>query len=418
MFRRPLRPLRLLRRAPAYRLVFLAGLGSGIGTWLAIVALNVDMLARTGSGPWLAALNAAAILPSAFIGLIGGPLVDRLSRKRLLVGSDLLRLAVFAALPFAGGPGTVVGLALVAGVGDAFFRPALLAGVPNLVDDEDLPDANFLLQTAQWVTTAAGPLVGGVLVAASGPDLAYWVNAASFGLSALLLAGVAAPLLQSDKPLSRGHWRDVLDGISLVRGSAALLVVFVVWNLAMVAQGAINVSEVVLAERTLDAGAFGYGLLWGATGLGLVVGGGIFAGNATRRPMGQIYPAGIAVFAASVAVAAVSPSIWVAAAAMVVSGLGNGVAVVANITLVQRGSPDALRGRAFTVIMSANFVVLGGSMFLAGPLTDSFGARWIWGGSAAILGVCAVVAAAMCRRLIEVRRDAAAATAVPSPTAG
>jgi len=419
LLRRVVRPLRLVRRVRAYRLVFLAGLGSGIGTWFAIVALNVDMLARTDSGAWLAGLNAAAILPSAFIGLIGGPLVDRLSRKRLLVGSDVLRIAVFAALPFAGGAETIVVLALVAGVGDAFFRPALLAGVPNLVDDEDLPDANFLLQTAQWVTTAAGPLVGGVLVAASGPDLAYWVNAASFAVSALLLARVAAPLLQSDKPLSRGHWRDVIDGISLVRSSIALLVVFVVWNLAMVAQGAINVSEVVLAERTLDAGAFGYGLLWGATGLGLVLGGGVFAGSAAKRSIGAIYPAGIALFAAAVAVAAVSPSIWVAAAAMVFSGIGNGVAVVANITLVQRGSPDSLRGRAFTVIMSANFVVLGGAMFVAGPLTDRFGARWIWGGSAAILALSAVVAAAMCRGLVEERREEPApATAVPTATAG
>jgi MFS family permease len=412
----------LVRRAAAFRLVFLASLGSGIGTWLAIVALNVDMLARTGSGSWLAGLNAAAILPSAFIGLLGGPLVDRLSRKWLLVGSDLLRLAVFAALPFAGGPGAIVALALVAGVGDAFFRPALLAGVPNLVDDDDLPDANFLLQGAQWAMTAAGPLVGGVLVALSGPDLAYWVNAGSFAVSALLLVRVAAPLLQSDKPLSRGHWRDVVDGISLVRSSVALLVVFVVWNLAMVAQGAINVSEVVLAEKTLDGGAFGYGLLWAMTGVGLVLGGSVFAGSAARRSIGTIYPAGIALFATAVGIAAVAPNIWVAAAAMVASGLGNGIAVVANITLVQRGSPDTLRGRAFTVIMSANFVVLGAAMFVSGPLTDRFGARWIWGGSAAILGGCAVVAAAMCRSLIAERpagpEHVAPGTAVGSAGAG
>jgi MFS family permease len=418
LLRRAARPLTLLRRASAFRLVFLASLGSGAGTWLAIVALNIDIVGLTDSGTWLAALNAAAILPSAFIGLLGGPLVDRLSRKRLLVGSDLLRLAVFAALPFAGGPGTIVALALVAGIGDAFFRPALLAGLPNLVDDDDLPDANFLLQSAQWATTAIGPLVGGVLVAASGPDLAYWVNAASFGVSALLLARVAAPLLQSDKPLSRGHWRDIVEGISLVRSSAALLVVFVVWNLAMVAQGGINVAEVVLVKGPLDSGAFGFGLMWATTGVGLVLGGSVFAGFAARRSIGRVYPAGIALFGLGVGIAAVAPSIWVAAAAMVVSGLGNGIAVVANITLVQRGSPDALRGRAFTVIMSSNFVLLGVAMFVAGKLVDPFGARWIWGGSAAILGGCAVVAAAMCRGLIEERREHAPAAAVPSATAG
>ena len=381
-------------------MLFLASLGSGAGTWLAIVALNVDILDRTHSGPWLAALNIAAILPSAFIGLLGGPLVDRLSRKRLMIGSDLLRLAVFAALPFAGSASAIVLLALAAGIGDAFFRPAVLAGVPNLVSEDDLPDANFLLQAVQWVTTAAGPLVGGTLVAASGPHLAYWVNAASFLVSALLLARIEARLLQSDRPLSRGHWRDLTEGISLVRSSYPLLVVFVVWNIAMLANGGVNVSEVVLAKETLHGGAFGYGLMWAATGVGLVFGGSVFAGGAARRPIAAVYPGGIALFAVAIGIAAVAPNIWVAAAAMVLSGLGNGIAVVANITLVQRGSPDALRGRAFTVIMSANFVVLGLAMFGAGPLTDRYGARWVWGGSAILLAIAAVVAHGLCRRLL------------------
>ena len=397
LLQRPLQPLGLVRRNRAFRLLFLAGLGSGAGTWLAIVALNVDVLDRTGSGLWLAAVNVAAILPSALIGLLGGPLVDRFSRKRLMIASDLLRVGVFAALPFADNAAQIVGLALVAGVGDAFFRPAVLAGTPNLVDEDDLPDANYLLQVVQWVTTAGGPLIGGVLVAASGPTLAYAVNAASFAVSALLLTGIAGSLLQSGRAHSRGHWRDVLDGIRLVRSSYALAVVFVVWNIAIVAMGGINVSEVVLATETLDGGAFGYGLMWCATGVGLVVGGSVFASVSRRRGVAALYPASIALFAAGIAVAALAPNVWIAAAAMVVSGLGNGAAVVANVTLVQRGAPDELRGRAFTVIMSTNFALFGAAMFVAGPLTDAFGARWVWGGCAVVLGVAAVVAQALAR---------------------
>ena len=400
----------LVRRNPAFRLLFLAGLGSGAGTWLAIVALNVDILDRTGSGLWLAAVNVAAILPSALIGLVGGPLVDRFSRKWLMIGSDVLRVGVFAALPFADGAGAIVALALVAGVGDAFFRPAVLAGTPNLVDADDLPDANYLLQMVQWVTTAGGPLVGGVLVAASGPNLAYVVNAISFGVSALLLTGIRGGRLQSSRAHSRGHWRDVIDGFRLVRTSSPLAVVFVVWNIAIVAMGGINVSEVVLATETLDGGAFGYGLMWCATGVGLVAGGSVFAAVSRRRGVAALYPASIAVFAAGIGVAALAPNVWVAAAAMVVSGLGNGAAVVANVTLVQRGAPDELRGRAFTVIMSTNFALFGSAMFVAGPLTDAFGARWVWGGCAIVLGVAAVVARAMGRAAALDEQPARAST--------
>ncbi|HEY6017036.1 MAG TPA: MFS transporter, partial [Gaiellaceae bacterium] len=326
MLRRPLRQLGLVRRAPSFRLLFLAALGSGAGTWLAIVALNVEILDKTHSGPWLAALNVAAILPSAFVGLLGGPLVDRLSRKRLMIGSDLLRLAVFVALPFVGSPTAIVALALAAGLGDAFFRPAVLAGVPNMVAEDDLADANFLLTAVQWVTTAAGPVIGGALVAASGPNLAYWVNAVSFLVSAALILRIEGSLLQSDRPLSRGHWRDLGDGIALVRSSAPLLVVFVVWNIGMLANGGVNVSEVVLAKETLNGGAFGYGLLWGATGVGLVLGGSVFAGTAATLPIARVYPAGIALFAAAIGIAAIAPDIWIAAVAMVLSGIGNGVA--------------------------------------------------------------------------------------------
>jgi MFS family permease len=397
---RPRRPVALLRRVPSLRLLLLASLGSGVGTWLAIVALNVDVFDRTGSGAWLAALNIAAIVPAAFLGLLGGPLVDRLSRRTLMVGSDLVRLAVFAALPAIDSAEGIVLLALVAGIGDAFFRPAVLAGLPNLVDDADLPDANFALQTVQWVTTALGPLLGGVLVAASGPDLAYVVNAASFAISALLLARIPARLLQSERPLSRGHLRDLVEGFALVRDSRPLLVVFVVWTIALVANGGVNVSEVVLAKDTLHGGAFGYGLMWAAAGLGLVVGGSLYARVAETRPVATLYPGSILLFACAIGVAAIAPTIWVAAGAMVVSGIGNGAAVVANVTLVQRGAPDRLRGRAFTVIMSVNYVFLGAAMVVTGPLTDRVGARWIWGACALLLVAAAAIAYGLCRRLL------------------
>ncbi len=60
---------------------------------------------------------------------------------------------------------------MVAGVGNAFFRPAVLAGVPNLVSDDELPDANAILQLVEWGSTALGPLVGGALAAPSGQTL-------------------------------------------------------------------------------------------------------------------------------------------------------------------------------------------------------------------------------------------------------
>jgi MFS family permease len=102
------RRLELLGRARSFRLLFLATLGSGLGTWLAYVALTVDVFERTDSGSWVAALLIADFLPLIAVGFLLGPLVDRLSRKRLMIASDVVRFGVFCLLPFANSAAMIV----------------------------------------------------------------------------------------------------------------------------------------------------------------------------------------------------------------------------------------------------------------------------------------------------------------------
>jgi MFS family permease len=375
-----------------FRLLFLATFGSGIGNWLALIALQVDVYDRTHSGWWVGALLIASILPAIFLGLLAGPLVDRLSRKGLMIGSDLGRLVVFAALPFVGSAWGIVLLAVVAGIGNAFFRPAVLAGLPNLVEEAELASANTLLQLVDWTTTAAGPLAGGAIVAASGPHLAYWINAATFALSAALVVPIPGRLLQSEQHIGRGHWRDLHEGFVLVRHSRALMSVLVAWSIVMLANAHVNVAEIFLAKETFHSGDFGFGLLWAGTGVGMIPGGLTASHLIDTRGIHRVYTGILAVFAAGVLLAGVSPDVWVAALGMVVSGFGNGAAIVANITLVQRGAPDRLRGRAFTLLMSATYTVLGIAFVIAGPVTNAVGARWVYAGAATTIAVAAAVA--------------------------
>jgi MFS family permease len=395
------RRLELLGRARSFRLLFLATLGSGLGTWLAYVALTVDVFDRTDSASWVAALLVADFLPLVAIGFLLGPLVDRLSRQRLMIASDLVRFGVFCLLPFANSATVIVALAAVAGAATGLFRPALYAGVPNLVDERDLPSANSLLQSVENLTWALAPLFGGVLVAVWSPDAAYWINAVTFLVSAALLAGIPQHLLQAVRAESRGHLRDLVEGASLVVHSAALLAVLVTWNLFMFASAGVNVAEVVLAEESFDSGAFGFGLLVGATGVGLVLGSFLAGGWLERWQLHRVYGASIALVAFGIGCAAVSPNVWVAAAFVALLGFGNGAAVVCNALLVQRGAPDHLRGRAFTVVMGSNYALLALGMAAAGPLTDVIGPRWLWGIAALLSGIAAVLGYALTRRAAE-----------------
>lgn len=391
------RQLELLRRAPNFRLLFGATLASGLGTWLAVVALTIDVYDRTHSAKWVSALLIADFLPAVVIGLFFGPLIDRLSRRRLMIVSDLCRVAVFAALPFAHSAGGIVLLAGAAGFATGFFRPAVFAGLPNLVAEPDLPQANSLLRSVEYVTTTVGTLLGGAIVATWGPNPAYWLNAASFLASALLVAQIPARRLQSAPAPSRGHLRDLVDGFTLVRRSRALLTVFVVWNLVMFHNGAVNVAEVAMAKVSFNAGSFGFGLMWACSGVGLALGSLLAALWLARRGLAFVYTASVAMMAIGSACVAISPDVWVALWFLILGGAGNGSAVVYNSLLVQRGAPDRLRGRAFTVLMSSTFAVMGLGMIVAGPLTDQFGPRWLYAAAAAVAAVAALAGRLMLR---------------------
>jgi MFS family permease len=397
----PRRQLTLLDRSPSFRALFLATTVSGLGTWLAVIALTVDVYDRTHSPEWVSALLVADFLPAVLIGLAFGPVVDRFSRRRLMVGADLVSVAVFVALLFADGPGQIVALAAVAGFATGFFRPATYAGLPNLVDEDDLPNANSLLRTTANLTTVFGTLLGGVVVAASSAHVCYGLNAASFALSALLLTRIPPERMEEhgERPERESYLKEVGSGFSLVLRSRPLLAVFVSWNLIMLANACVNVSEIVLAKVSFDAGSFGFGVLWAGSGIGMVVGSLYVSGWLDRRSVSFVYVAALALMSFGSLAAALSPNVWVGAASMALGGSGNGAAIVCNSLIVQRGAPDHLRGRAFTTIMSVNFALLGFGMALAGPITSAVGARWVFALAASLSGLAALVARGLTRGL-------------------
>jgi MFS family permease len=405
------RQLDLLRRVRGLRLLFFAGFLSGLGTWLAFVALTVDVWDRTQSGNWIAALLIADFLPAIALGLTVGPLIDRYSRRRVMIAADVARFGVFCALPLATSPGQIVALAAVAGCATGFFRPAVYAGLPNLVEDDELPSAQGLLQATDALTTVLGPLAGGVLVAATSPDWAYVINAITFLFSAALILRIPAQLLQVARAATEGHWRDVAAGLKLIASSRALLTVLIAWNVGMLGNAGVNVAEVVLAKVSFDAGDFGYGLMLASAGFGLVIGSLGVGAWIEHRQIAVVYGSGFVLMALGIGSAAAAPNVWVAAGCVVVSGIGNGIAVVCNALLVQRGAPDRLRGRVFTVLMSSNYAVLGLGMIAAGALTNEYGARWVWGVSACLSAIAAIVGYSLARgirnpQVVEVQRVA------------
>ena len=393
------RRLGLLRRSPSFGYLFFATAGSSFGTYLAAVALLLQVKELTESGLWIAALLIADFLPIVVIGFLLGPLVDRFSRRWLMISSDVVRFGVFAALPFVDSAGGLVALAAVTGVATGFFFPAANAAIPNLVPEEELANANSLTVTVDTLAMTIGPVVGALLFAAWGPSVPYAVNAVTFLVSAALLVRIPEKKLRSEDPLTRGHWRDVADGVKLVLTARPLRTVLVVWNVALLGAGAVNVAEVFFAKDTLNTGDVGFGALLAASGIGLALGSFLSAPSLGKVGLRRNYVASLVLMGVGWGAAALSPTIWLAVIFVVGGAAGNGAVVVCNRLLVQRGAPDQYRGRALATIMSSNYAVLGLAMAAAGVLTEVLGARTVWIAAGVIYLFAALVAFVMTKWL-------------------
>jgi len=169
---------------------------SSIGDWLYLVAMLV-VIAETADPIVLGIVGGARILPYVVLSGVGGILADRYDRRRILIATDLLRgsvmLALAAAILASAPIGVIVGLVVLAACGSSLAGPALSAYLPTLTRDEsELGPANAAWATLDNVAFIIGPAVAGVLTALGGAAGAMLLNAASFGVVAIVLASLPA----------------------------------------------------------------------------------------------------------------------------------------------------------------------------------------------------------------------------------
>lgn len=177
-------------KSPATRRFFIAHFQSELGNGAAYVALVLAAYDRLHSGWAIALVLLADFLPGIVLAAPFGALADRLPRRRLAVGADILRAGAFLALavipPFA----ATVGLALLAGVGSALFRPAVSAALPGLVTDEQRSPATALLGAGVSIGLTVGPALTALVLLFGSTTGVLAVNGVTFLVSAALLSTV------------------------------------------------------------------------------------------------------------------------------------------------------------------------------------------------------------------------------------
>jgi len=337
--------IRLLRRHPEFRRLFLAHSVSRAGDAFNTVALVVLVFELTDSGIGVAGAVAFEVLPVLLFGPVAGLAADRLSRRKLMVGADLGRAILATVLVMSNGSvGIAFAVAFGLSAGTVVFNPAASSLVPEVVGDNEVVTANSALWTAAVVAQVVLAPTAGVLIAAFGVEVAFAVNAATFVVSALTLAGLRAGRSPADVVV-RG-WSGVMSGLGAVRADPLLVRLAIVQVLASASAGATGGLLVVLAERWIGVGPGGFGILLAAIGVGAILGPTLlrrFVRVGDRRWLFGPFAARGAV---DLTLAAVGNPL-VAGSALVVYGMSTSTGMVAYQSTLQTIVPREARGRAF-----------------------------------------------------------------------
>jgi MFS family permease len=380
---------RLVRGNRNFRRLWLAQVISETGDWFYMVALYAMLLEFTGRAEVLGLAFALQVLPQALTGPVAGVINDRVSRKRVMIASDVARFVIIALILLVRSPAMVwlvYPLLAAETVMWGLFEPARNAVIPNLVDKEDVLAANTLSSTTWSMNLFLGSALGGAAVVWLGRDAVYALDATSFLVSAALIAGMkfTEPHMEKMPPV---RLRDLVDyspmmaGVRYVRGEARMLATIFV-KAGLGATGAswvifpiLGATDFRVTGQGIDVKQgtlLGMSFLMGARGLGSLVGplaGARWAGQHLGRLRAGVL-AGFLMYGAGYLTLA-GWRWWPAGyTAVILSHVGGAMVWVFSTTLLQLMSEDKFRGRVFAAELGFCTTMLAITAFAAGWLLD------------------------------------------------
>jgi MFS family permease len=398
--------LRAVFAVPGYRRLWAARTASQCGDVAATVALGLLVFELTGSGLGVAGVAAAEIAPMLLLAPLAGVIVDRLPRRTVMVAADLVRAVLAGLLPLvADHVGAVYAIAAGMSAATVFFNPAAGAVLPNLVDRDRLIAANSGIWTAAVLSQIVLAPVTGLLVTVAGVSVAFWINAASYLLSAALLARLPEPARPPtpDTAQSAGGrwhtwWTTAAAGVRHITANRTLTALAIGQTLAALSAGATSALLVLYVREHLHAQPTGYGITIGAIGVGAVLGP-LLLIRLIRDPARPRWVFGpYAVRGGVDLILAAVSTLPPAAAALAVYGLGTSTGAVTFNSMLQATVPDTVRGRVMATFditwQTGRLVSLGAGAILA----DQIGIQAVY-----LLGGILLLAAAALAPLARTR---------------
>jgi len=383
-------------RSRVYFPLWLGQLISNFGDTLHYIALVVLVFQFTGQGLAVAGLVSAEIIPILLLGPVAGVIIDRFNRKGVLIGADLFRACLVLSLVWPQGVWHAYLVAAGLATGNAFFNPTVQAVIPALTTEDQRLAANSVgWSTGRLVQILASAVAGG-LIAVIGTQPAFAVNAASFVLSARLIATLHIPphAGQVGVGAKRGlgsYFADAAAGVRYAVRNRLVSRLLLVQALASLATGATGAMLVVLAERHLGLPAAGFAWLIGAIGVGALLGP-LIPNTLARdyRDARWLFVPYVIRGVGDVLLAIFTP-LPTALVLLFIYGLNTSTGMVVFNSTVQGAVPDTMRGRVFTLLdvtWSAMRLI---SLAIGGLVVDAIGIQALFWGGGTMLAVAGLL---------------------------
>jgi len=362
-------------RRRGFALLWTSQVVSGFGDRITLIGLAYLSWVVTGSTLVTALAVVVSTVPHAILGLFAGSFADAYGRRRAMVVCDVGRAIVVAALPAAfwlGLPlGVMYALVFAATSFSAVFNPARLALTPDLLEHDELGRGNALLIASDRVVDVAGSLLAGVLVQAV-TVLAFYVDAASFLLSAFLLMQIGMSREPRSTLSAAAIWKDARDGLRVIRNVSAL------WTntvFSLIAQLSIPVFNSLMPVLIFKAfgGATEYGIAEGAFALGAVAAGLLLPAAFQSMHKGRLVVLGFAAFGLVLLVIARANDFATLVLLLVLAGVVNMLSFIPNVTIAQEITPPTYRARVFGARIALLNLTWLPVIFVSGALGDVIG---------------------------------------------
>lgn len=368
----------LLRTNADYRRIWIGDVASLLGDWFNAIALYVLLRRLTGSPMALGLVFITKMLPWALASPVAGWLNDRYNRRRLMIGSDLIRAVVVLGFLLVEEPSQVWLIYLLSAlqvmVGSVFV-PARSASIPNITSDRELLTANAL-SAATWSTLlAVGAALGGFVTEWAGVKAVFVMDSASYLVSAFFIYRAAIPQeTESTGPATiRGAYAELVDGWRHLRTHPAVARMTLAKPTWGIAGSALVYMLALLGEEVAAATpAIGMGLLFGARGFGTGVGPiAVRAWIPDERKWPMMLGLGIAASGLFyLAVGATPWVLWLVVPLVILAHAPSGANWVSSTVLLQKRTVDRFRGRVFATEWLLITLVDALSIFVAGALLE------------------------------------------------